>query len=87
MNDSYHTNSRRANSSLKQELFPAKQRGFYSDILREEAAGGLQVGTISCSFIVVFLELAELFNKEVLLGCSRSIKGYIYILVHFVYRV
>lgn len=46
MNDSFHTNSRRAASSLKQELFPAKQRGFYSDILREEAAGELQVGAI-----------------------------------------
>lgn len=36
-------NSRRTTSSLKQELFPAKQRGFYSDILREEAAGELKV--------------------------------------------
>ena len=63
MNDSYHTNSRRANSSLKQELFPAKQRGFYSDILREEAAEELRVGTISCDFTVVFLELAELLKE------------------------
>ena len=44
MSDSLHGNSRRATSSLKQELFPAKQRGFYSDILREEAADELKVG-------------------------------------------
>ena len=46
MNDSFQTDSRRTASLLKQELFPAKQRGFYSDILREEAAGELQVGAI-----------------------------------------
>lgn len=33
----------RTASSQKQELLPAKQRGFYSDILREEAAAELKV--------------------------------------------
>ena len=56
MSDSLHTNSRRATSSLKQELFPAKQRGFYSDILREEAAGELKVGNV-----LFLLQLGELF--------------------------
>ena len=47
MSDIFPANSRRTTSSFKQELFPAKQRGFYSDILREEAAGELQVGGAS----------------------------------------
>jgi hypothetical protein len=55
MSDSLHGNSRRATSSLKQELFPAKQRGFYSDILREEAADELKVG-----YGLFFLRLAKL---------------------------
>jgi hypothetical protein len=52
MSDSLHTNSRRATSSLKQDLLPAKQRGFYSDILREEAAGELKVGNV-LFFVVI----------------------------------
>ena len=54
MSDSVHTNSRRATSSLKQDLFPAKQRGFYSDILREEAEGELKVGKVQTAEYGVF---------------------------------
>ena len=43
MSENLYTNSRKAGSSLKQDVFPAKQRGYYSDILREEAASELQV--------------------------------------------
>ena len=37
------SSKRRTTSSVKPDLFPAKQRGFYSDILREEAASELEV--------------------------------------------
>ena len=42
---------RKGTGSEKQNFFPAKQRGYYSDILREEAESELEVNNGFSHFI------------------------------------